>query len=269
MATIGLQVVSPVHGAVVVGPQPLSFVAVLSDGPHTDTLYARWYSSLPSTAGPAPMPSRPPTTADLDKLALHPQVGLPAPSTSLSFAAAPLVGSQAITVAVKDRVGDDEAALKTVQSGGTAGGGPGSPAPCVIHVLIAHSRVPAAPAVAGAAVIANRKDGLWAEGPPTWGSPAYAAVNQLRYRWAFKPRPSGQEIVVDATPAQLAFQERKDAEPPRVGHAQIPAAVPDGDYDLTLQVAFDPDVEAARTNPNVPVRKHEQSMPNVTVRTGP
>ncbi|WP_185748999.1 hypothetical protein [Humibacillus xanthopallidus] len=263
------------HGTVLVGPEAdaVIFRAVLEGGAPSESLFVRWYSSLPATPGEPPKPSDPPTAQDVDKFALQTQLDWVEP-TSLEFVHPLLVGSQSITVAVKDQMGDDETALKAVQAAGTAGGGPMSPAPCVVHVLLASSRVPVPPATQGAVVLAKRSEGLWAEAPPTWKDDD---VNRFRYSWTFEK--SGTAIVLDPNPTALEFQDRKDAQPPRVGFTEIPAtpavpavppsvpAVPDGVYTLTLRVVYAPDLAAAELDPSVRVRKHEHVLHNVEVKT--
>jgi hypothetical protein len=228
MAVVTLTILSPSHGAVL-GPDPQVFEARIDAGaPPSAVLHFRWYSSLPNAPGGPPPLVRPP---DLDKVALAPQ------STARECTASLLVGSQAITLAVKDAPGDAEADLKTVRHAGSTGGDPKAPSPCVVHVLVADSRVPA-PSTAATPVTANRAAGLWAQAPPSWPDPAYQALNRLVYRWSFRPASGPPVDVPPATP--LEFRDRKDAEPPQVGLPAIPATVPDGAYDLTLTVAYVP-----------------------------
>src|SRR4249919_1250950 len=61
MAVVAMTILSPLHGDVVVGPKPVTFAAVLGAGGHgPGTLFARWYSTLPSVPGEPPALTLPP-----------------------------------------------------------------------------------------------------------------------------------------------------------------------------------------------------------------
>jgi hypothetical protein len=249
MAVVTLTILSPVHGSVL-GPEPQVFDArVDAGGPQPRALHRRWYSSVPHAREGAP----PPGLSLLDTVALAPQ------ATTLPCTARLLVGSQAITLAVKDVPGDSEADLKAVQHAGSTGGDPQAPSPCVVHVLVADSRVPA-PSASGAPVPAVRAAGLWAQAPPGWPDAGYRAMNRLVYRWSFTPA-SG--VTVEVAPGTgLQFRAGTGSEPPQVGLPSIPGTVPDGTYRLTLSVAH---VAAAADPPPQPgaVRERSTTFPVV------
>jgi len=231
MGVIAMTVQSPVHGQVIVGSTDVLFEARL-DTVGAGEMFVRWYSTLPSV--PDGLPDDLGTPPDLDKIALSPQ------STALSLRRKLLVGSQAITLAVKDRPGDDEAALKAVRQAGMAGGGPDSPAPCVVHVLIADSIVPRPPATPQTVVPMTRAAGIWAQAPPGWTDMPYQRMNRLAYTWTFAPS-SGAAVELRPSADQLDVLPRQNPLPPRVGFSAIPALLPPGDYRMTLQVVYSPD----------------------------
>lgn len=239
MPLIALTMVSPTHNQVIDGGQDVAFSAHRAGvGPGPDQLHVRWYSSLPASG----LPDNLGTPPDLDKIALNP---LP---DSWSFSRRLLVGSQAITVAVKDRPGDDEAALKAVRHAGMAGGGPDAAAPCVVHVLLADSIEPAPPAAPQTVTPMTRAAGIWAQGPPTWRDPDYQKLNRLGYSWTFAPAV-GDAVALRPSADELEFRPRQDGRPgdprrplpPRVGFSAIPASLRPGEYRMTLRVVYTPD----------------------------
>ncbi|GAA5012447.1 hypothetical protein GCM10023317_49870 [Actinopolymorpha pittospori] len=206
--------------------------------PAPGQLWTRWYSSLPAVAGRPPELQVP---VDLDKVAISPAGG------ALSFDRDLWIGSHAITFTVKDVAGDDKDALTDVRYAGMAGGAPapGKPAsgesvpaqpkPCVIHVLIAEpTRLP--PLGSDGRTPITRAGGVWAEAPVAWPDPAYQAVNRLTYRWVFAT-PSNTPVA-HLGPGDLSFAQRTEDHPPCVGVAPLPASVPAGQYELTLQVGL-------------------------------
>lgn len=249
MGVITMTLLSPIDGAVVVQGDDVTFAArVDAVDPAAGPLHARWYSSLPAYPRPpaAPCsPADPGNPPNLDLVALNP-VG----TSSWSFTRALCLGSQAVTVAAKDQPGDDAAALAAVRHAGVAGGAPpGSPAPCVVHVLAATSLVPAPPlGLPPPRVSLTRAGGLWAAAPAGWDTVTYQALNQLDYSWSFVPVAGGASIHL----ASPQFQDRDGTHPPRLGFPTIPGSVPAGDYATRLLVAFRPrPAQAASTTIDV------------------
>lgn len=240
MGVITLTVREPRHDQVAVRDETVTFDAAvdpadLSDGP----LFVRWYSSLPATAGPPPDPTPPHAgdPPDLDKIALNP------PGTTWSFTRTLWVGSQAITVAVKDQRGDDASSLAAVHRAGVAGGAPpGASVPCVVHVLVARSVIPPQPTTTPPpTALLTRASGVWAEAPNLWDEDSYQQINKLVYTWSFVPA-AGNPIVLSvshkARPDEPAtFLPGTDSLPPRVGVAPLPGTLPPGDYTLRLSVS--------------------------------
>lgn len=128
------------------------------------TLFFKWYSSLAES----------PLGAALDFTATLP------------------VGSQVLIFSAKDQSGESPAELKNVLHAGMAGGPPLTPPPegynpCLIHVIVAEMREPAA----NGASLSKANSKLIALAPSQWGKPEYQnAVNQLQYRWLFAPVPA-------------------------------------------------------------------------------
>ncbi|MFD2082921.1 hypothetical protein SAMN05421678_12918 [Actinopolymorpha cephalotaxi] len=255
MGLVTMSIAEPAHDSRVAGrTQQVHFRGRIDAvDPAAGQLWTRWYSSLPAAPGIPPDP-RSGTTVDLDKVAISP------PGGALAFDRTLWIGSHTITFTAKDVRGDDKAALTAVQHAGAAGGtpAPGVPAPCVIHVLIAE------PVRLSSAGADNRRPlaraaGVWAEAPVAWPDPAYQAVNRIEYRWVFTT-PSGTEVAaLRPLTSGLQFAARSDTHPPCVGIAPIPATVPAGAYNLTLQVGFGWN-ETSRTYTN-----HDEKTVSVTV----
>ena len=228
-------ITSPRHGEVIAGPDAaaVTFDASLSGAaPVGATLLLRWWSTVP----PDPKAlANLPTPVKLNAVAIAPQ----SPATHLT---APLwVGSQAITLAVKDRPGDTEADLKQVVQAASAGGGPGTPHPCVVHVVIADPHLPIAGD--GGVVTLHRAFGLWAQAPANWTSPEYAKLNRITYTWTIISSGGGAPVTIESDKTPLSFQAAVPSSdpaqrvPPLVGLATVPAQVPNGPTALTLAVS--------------------------------
>jgi len=227
-------ITSPRHGDVIVGPAAaaVAFAATLSGtAPGGAPPQLRWWSTVPPDPWAVASLSAP---VDFDAIAIAPQ----SPVTSLT---APLrVGSQAITLAVKDRPGDSAADLKQVTQAASAGGA-GLPHPCVIHVVVADPHLP--PAGPGGVVTLPRSFGLWAQAPANWTAPDYATLNQIGYTWTIAPSAGGAAILLPPGGTGLSFQAAVPSDDPAqrvphlVGLATVPAEVPDGRATLTLTVS--------------------------------
>jgi hypothetical protein len=227
-------IASPQDGDVIVGPAAaaVTFAGSLSDAAPGGATLLRWWSTVP----PDPWAlANLPTPVQLDTIAIAPQ------SSKTSLTAALRVGSQAITLAVKDRPGDTEADLKQVVQAASAGGGPGTPHPCVVHVVVADPHLP--PPGAGGVVTLRRAVGLWAQAPANWTSPEYAKLNRISYAWTFAPSGGGAPVTIAPKETELSFQaavpstDPAQRVPPLVGLATVPAQVPNGSAALTLTVS--------------------------------
>ncbi len=240
MGAVRVVIDTPPDGRVAVRDEVLAFAAhVHPEDVPAAPLHVRWYSSLPAGPDPVPSPGDPP---DLDTIALNPA------GTTWSFSRLLRVGSQAITVAVKDQPKDDEPALRKVLVAGVAGGAPPPPPPagtpppaepppppCVIHMLVARSVVPPhPPAGPPQRVPITRADGVWAEAPHLWPEPSYQAINRLAYSWRF-PTSGGSIALAPAT-----FEAADATRPARLGLKPLPATLPPGPYDATLTVTLTP-----------------------------
>ncbi len=233
MAAVTINLVSPADGTRLVGNGTARLAATLPVAAPV-TLFYKWYSSLATD----------PLGAALDL----PAVVLP-------------LGSQVLTLAAKDQRQDTHEALHAVLVAGMAGGPPLAtppppPAgyqPCLVHVLIAEQREPAANATLnrGNAALAALAPVQWGrkKAPPGVGyepNPDYHSLNKLRYRWRFAPAgpPAGRASrVLKPSLGQLAYvavkTEQSNGYPlvPLLRYSgALPAGLGIGSYTLTLRV---------------------------------
>jgi hypothetical protein len=233
MGAVTLHLVRPADGTRLLGSGSTRLTAALPAAAPVP-LFFKWYSSL----------STDPLGTALDL----PAVVLP-------------IGSQVLTLAAKDQLPDTPEALQAVQFAGMAGGPPLPPQPpappgyqpCLVHVLVADLREPAANATLnrGGAVLAAVAPVQWGrrKAPPGVGfepNPVYQALNKLRYLWRFAPAgpPAGRAgATLTPTLAQLAYvaakTEQGNSYPPQplVRYSgALPAGLGMGSYTLTLRV---------------------------------
>jgi hypothetical protein len=215
MGVINLAILEPINGASFVGSGSVRLRGqVLSSG--HPPLFFKWYSSLV-----APIP--PSTDASIP---------LPGGADPLDFTPPLPLGSQVLTLAAKDQPGESEPELQRVADAGMAGGPPGTaPTPCLIHVLIANLREPAA----AGAPLSKASGPLAAQAPPLWPEATYQARNDLQFRWRFTPvGPPAGRATAEFVPA-LVFDP--SGSPPVVRYTgPLPAQLGTGTYRLTLRV---------------------------------
>jgi hypothetical protein len=215
MGVISLAILEPANGASVVGSGSVRLRGqVLSSG--HPPLFFKWYSSLVAPVAPSTDASIP----------------LPGGANPLDFTPTLPLGSQIIALAAKDQPGESQAELQAVTDAGMAGGPPGTaPTPCLIHVLIANLREPAAPG----ATLSKASSALAAQAPPLWPEATYQARNDLQYRWRFSPvGPPAGRPTAEFVPA-LAFDPSGGV--PVVRYTgPLPAQLGTGAYRLTLRV---------------------------------
>ncbi|WP_270046081.1 hypothetical protein [Solirubrobacter ginsenosidimutans] len=172
-----MAIAAPADESVLVSPATVALQGRL-DEPVAIGLYFRWYSSL----GPA----------SKDHYALNEQALTDAAAVLRPALAA---GTHVLTFAASDQLGQDAAAQAATRSGGVAGGAAG-PTKCIVHVLRATLRAPAA-----GASLSKAGAQIDAEGPPLWGDAGYQAINRLRYRLRFDPSPADGRPSADLVPA--------------------------------------------------------------------
>jgi len=214
-------ITSPPDGDVIAGPDAtaVTFAATLAGAvPGGAPLLLRWWSTVPPDPWAVANLSAP---VDFDAIAIAPQ----SPAASLT---APLrVGSQAITLAVKDRPGDGAADLRQVTQAASAGGGPD----------------PYLPAAGPGGVVLPRSFGLWAQAPANWQTDDYKNLNLVSYAWAIAPSGGGPAISLPPAGTDLSFRAAVPSDhpaqrvPPLVGLETVPAQVPAGLAMLTLTVS--------------------------------
>jgi hypothetical protein len=164
-------------------------------------------------------------------------------NTALSFTRSLSIGTHVITFSVKDRAGDDRAALEQVRQAGMAGGAPSgvvpppaNEAPCVVHVFVAKLILPPpdgpSPSYSRGSAIELR-----ALAPDQWDQPSYQALNRIRYRWIFTPggASSGPELL--PAPEMLVLKVPNEVpEPQVIYNGPLPAGLNAGAHTLTLRV---------------------------------
>jgi hypothetical protein len=239
MASLTLELLQPADDTRLIGSGAQPLKASLTQ-PAPVPLFCKWYSSLAAD----------PVATALDA----PGVQLP-------------LGSQVLTVSVKDRLGDDAGALSAVVHAGMAGGPPEGGQPCRVHVLIADLRAPSA-----GATISRAGATLSARAPSQWGrekapagskvyepNPNYQGLNKLRYLWRFAPagapagRHSGQLAPTDGRWTFVPPKADDGTHPdvPLLRYAgPLPAGLDTGPYTLTLRVE----------HADMPAQGHEQSI---------
>lgn len=223
-------ITSPQDGDLIAGPAAanVAFAATLSGAAPGPTLQLRWWSTVPPR--PLVVANLPPNQVPpMDDIAIAPQ------SLYTSLKAPLWVGSQAITLAVKDQPGDAGADLKQVTQAASAGGTQ-PPHPCVVHVVVAD---PYLPPTTGGVVMLPRAFGLWAQAPANWKTTDYAALNLLTYSWTIAPSGGGAPVTLPHAVTDLSFRAPDTAQkvPPLVGLPTVPAEVPAGAATLTLTVS--------------------------------
>ena len=262
MAVVTLQIAQPANGALFEGSGVTPLRGQITSSGHP-SLFPKWYSSLVAPPTETSREAAIPVPGGGNPLDFTPAGGMP-------------LGSQIITLAAKDRVGDTPADLQLVAHAGMTGGpvSPSNPSPCVVHVFIADARSPANGApLAGAVTLSKASSVLAARAPSQWGkkpdtgpgfviNPDYHAINRLRYRWRFAPSglPANRASAeLTPTPAQLTFvpASGEGSGTPQVPLVRLtgplPAALGTGNYTLTLRVE----------DTQNPARGHETSIPVV------
>jgi len=225
-------ITSPQDGDVIIGPDAdaVTFDASLSGAaPGGATLLLRWWSTVPPD--PWAIANLKPENVDLDTIAIANQ------SAAASLKAPLRVGSQAITLSVKDWPGDTEADLKQVTQAASAGG-VGTPDPCVVHVLVADPHLP--PTDNRDVVTLHRAFGLWAQAPANWLTDDYKKLDRIAYSWTITPSDGGKTTILTPTRQGLSFQAADPVQrvPPLVGLPTVPTGVLVGPATLTLTVSI-------------------------------
>lgn len=217
MGRVPLAILKPTHGTAVDAGAVLALRGEAA-APAGTALQYRWWSTLPlePTEPPRPDPGVPP---DLDLVAI---------ATGLQADVRLTPGSHVLTLSAKDQVRDDPEALRQVETAGTTGGAPPrAEAPCVVHVAGAVLLLPADRRV-------SRAVGAAAVAPPLWAEPDYQTLNELRYRWTFRPAGGGPDVVVDPEPDALVFAPHTEQPRPFLPPPPLPPRVSTGPLGVGL-----------------------------------
>jgi hypothetical protein len=214
MPVVQLAIVTPADGTVLVGQPSLRLLGEVRSTGHPP-LFFSWYSSLHAATG----------TDDVALAGTGP--------SPLDLTTAVGVGSHVVSLTARDRAGTTAADLRQVLHGGMAGGPPGAPAPCVVHVLLAGLRAPAA-----GDVVHRAGTHLEATAPLLWDRPDYQVLNRVGYRWTFDPLgppPGRPRAELAPPPGDLALHPGPGQPVVRYS-GPLPPELGDGPYRVGLLV---------------------------------
>ena len=189
MAFIPLRIIEPENNMPLEGIVETSFTGKVVSLPteiKNIPLYYRWYSSLYELEMTDEHPPKPKHISINDD---------PQSSADIPFMWTPGIGTHAITLAVSDQKGEEEADLLKIKHAGVTGGAPDEEQ-CLIHVFYAVRLPPKG----GFNPVSRDNLDLIAQAPSSWMQPDlesetggfklnqdYHTINRLQYHWKFIP----------------------------------------------------------------------------------